>query len=60
MNQSPYTFGEAELAALRERVIGGMSPKRFHHTSAVEDMVTRLATLYCPEEIPALPEATEE
>ena len=54
MNQSPYTFGEAELAALRERVIGGMSPKRFHHTAAVEDMVTRLATLYCPEEIPAL------
>jgi nicotinate-nucleotide adenylyltransferase len=31
-----------------------MSPKRFHHTAAVEDMVTRLATLYCPEEIPAL------
>ena len=54
MNQSKYTFGDAEIAALRERVIGEMSPKRFHHTAAVEDMVTRLATLYCPEEIPAL------
>ena len=54
MNPSRYTFGEAELAALRESVIGEMSPKRFHHTAAVEDMVTRLATLYCPDEIPAL------
>ena len=31
-----------------------MSPKRFHHTAAVEEMVTRLATLFCPEDIPAL------
>ena len=54
MNPSRYTFGEAELAALRESVMGEMSPKRFHHTAAVEDMVTRLATLYCPDEIPAL------
>lgn len=54
MNQSQYTFGDTEIAALRERVTREMSPKRFHHTAAVEDMVTRLATLYCPEEIPAL------
>ena len=54
MNQSKYPFGEAEIAALRESVIGEMSPKRFHHTAAVEDMVTRLAALFCPEDIPAL------
>ena len=53
MNQA-ITFGEAELTALRETVMGQMSSKRFHHTAAVEDMVVRLATLYCPEEIPAL------
>ena len=53
MNQNK-TFGEAELAALREAVIGKMSPKRFTHTAAVEEMATRLAALYCPEEIPAL------
>ena len=54
MNQSKYPFGEDEITALREQVIGEMSPKRFHHTAAVEDMVTRLATLFCPEDIPAL------
>ena len=54
MNQSKYSFGEAELTALRQRILSEMSPKRYHHTAAVEDMVVRLATLYCPEEIPAL------
>ena len=54
MNQSKYPFGDAELAALRETVLREMSPKRFAHTAAVEDMVIRLATLYCPGEIPAL------
>ena len=54
MNQCRYSFGDTEITALRETVMTEMSPKRFHHTSAVEDMVTRLATLYCPEEIPAL------
>ncbi len=54
MNQNNYPFGEPEIAALRESIIGQMSPKRYHHTAAVEDMVVRLATLYCPEEIPAL------
>ena len=42
------------MLALRETVIGKMSPKRFVHTAAVEDMVMRLATLFCPEELPAL------
>ena len=54
MNPNKYPFGEADITALRERIISEMSPKRFHHTAAVEDMVIRLATLYCPEEIPAL------
>ena len=54
MNQSKSPFGDAEIAALREQVIREMSPKRFHHTAAVEEMVTRLATLFCPEDIPAL------
>ena len=53
MNQS-NVFGEQALTDLREAVISRMSPKRFNHTAAVEEMVTRLATLYCPEEIPAL------
>lgn len=54
MNQSKYPFGEAEITALREQVIREMSQRRFHHTAAVEDMVIRLATLFCPEDIPAL------
>ncbi len=53
MNQT-QTFGEQELTALRETVIGQMSPKRYAHTAAVEEMVTRLAALYCPEETMSL------
>ncbi len=53
MNQA-ISFGEGELVALRETVIRQMSPKRFTHTAAVEDMVARLAALYCPEETVAL------
>lgn len=45
----PVTFDEAALAALRQSVSDRMSPKRFTHTAAVEDMVARLAALYCPE-----------
>ena len=52
--QQNTVFGESDLAALRESVVAQMSPKRFNHTAAVEDMVVRLAALYCPEEIPAL------
>ena len=47
-------FGESELNTLRETVVTRMTPKRFNHTAAVEDMVVRLASLFCPEEIPAL------
>ena len=41
---------EASLSRLRERLMNRMSFKRFRHTLAVEEMVTRLCTLYCPEE----------
>ena len=40
---------EAMLDQLREAVSGSMSPKRFRHTFAVEEMVARLCVLYCPE-----------
>ena len=53
MNQTK-TFGDAELNALREAVIRKMSPKRFTHTAAVEDMVARLAMLYCPDDVSVL------
>ena len=43
------TFNEQALSALRESVVARMSPKRYAHTAAVEEMVTRLAALYCPE-----------
>lgn len=49
MNQTMNSWGEAELNALREAVKDEMSPFRFTHTAAVEDMVTRLCALYCPE-----------
>ncbi len=44
------TWTDARLAALRETVRAQMSDKRFTHTAAVEDMVARLAALYCPEQ----------
>lgn len=40
---------EQMLDTLRENVKGSMSPKRFVHTAAVEEMVARLCALYCPE-----------
>ena len=40
---------EKMLDTLREQVKGSMSQKRFVHTAAVEEMVARLCTLYCPE-----------
>lgn len=40
---------EKMLNTLRESVKGSMSPKRFAHTAAVEEMVARLCALYCPE-----------
>ncbi len=39
---------DTDLAVLRGRVQASMSPKRYAHTAAVEDMVARLAALYCP------------
>ena len=47
-------FDEKQLTALRQRVAGEMSPKRFFHTAEVEKMVERLGVLYCPNEIPML------
>lgn len=49
MNQTMKLWGEAELDAIREAVRGEMSTRRFTHTAAVEEMVARLAALYCPE-----------
>ena len=43
------TITSEMLDALRERVMKKMSPKRFCHTLAVEEMVIRLCALYCPE-----------
>ena len=40
---------EKMLDTLREDVKGSMSPKRFVHTAAVEEMIARLCALYCPE-----------
>ena len=40
---------EQKLSELRETVLLKMSPKRFRHTAAVEEMVARLCALYCPE-----------
>ena len=40
---------EKMLDTLREDVKSNMSPKRFVHTAAVEEMIARLCALYCPE-----------
>ena len=48
------TITEEMLDQLREQVMGQMSPKRFRHTAAVEQMAVRLAELYCPEMSPRL------
>ena len=41
---------EAGLKALREQIEGRLSPKRFRHTAAVEEMVARLCAVFCPEQ----------
>jgi len=41
---------EEMLSTLREKMLTKMSPKRFRHTVAVEEMVARLCSLYCPEQ----------
>lgn len=43
-----------ELSTLRESILERMSPKRFAHTVAVEQMVARLCELFCPEATPAM------
>lgn len=40
---------EPMLADLRARVMKEISPRRFRHTLAVEEMVARLCALFCPE-----------
>lgn len=45
---------ECTLELLRQSIGQEMSPKRLLHTLAVEDMVARLADLYCPDMIPQL------
>ncbi len=40
---------EQTLEILRKDISSRMSPKRFRHTAAVEDMVARLGALFCPE-----------
>ena len=40
---------EAALVRLRSEVMQSMSPKRFLHTAAVEEMVARLCELFCPQ-----------
>ena len=43
------TITEEMLDELREHVMKKLSPKRFRHTVAVEEMVMRLCALYCPD-----------
>lgn len=42
-------ISEKMLDELRGFVMQQISPKRFRHTAAVEEMVARLCALYCPE-----------
>ena len=42
---------EEMLSILRENVRHGLSDQRYEHTLAVEEMVTTLAQIYCPEKI---------
>ncbi len=44
------TITEEMLDELRAQICERMSPKRFLHTVAVEDMVTRLCALFCPDQ----------
>lgn len=41
---------ERDLDLLREKIFTSMSPKRFRHTVAVEQMIERLCRLFCPEQ----------
>ena len=54
MNQTLTMPTPEALDALREAVRTEMSPGRFEHTAAVEEMAARLSSLYCPEKEPIL------
>ncbi len=43
-------FTESDLDTLRAELKDSMSEKRYAHTVAVEQMVARLAALYCPKQ----------
>ena len=43
-------ISDSYLDQLRETVMNTMSPKRFRHTVAVEEMIIRLCELFCPEQ----------
>lgn len=42
---------ERDLDLLREKIFASMSPKRFRHTVAVEQMIERLCRLFCPDQM---------
>ena len=42
---------ETMLDELRGQMMNSMSPKRFRHTVAVEQMIVRLCELYCPAHV---------
>lgn len=42
---------ERDLDLLREKIFAFMSPKRFRHTVAVEQMIERLCRLFCPDQM---------
>lgn len=48
------SFTESQIDALRERVRGAMSERRFTHTAEVEKMAVRLGELYAPDRIDML------
>ncbi|MBE6588906.1 MAG: HD domain-containing protein [Ruminococcaceae bacterium] len=45
---------ETMLASLREHVMRALSPRRAHHTLAVEEMTARLCALFCPAYVPQM------
>ena len=54
MIEKESRFTEEMIAELRKTVASELSPKRFLHVAAVEEMVARLAKLYCPEQTETL------
>ncbi len=50
MNHIDSHLTEESLEALRQTVSEMLSPKRFRHVAAVEEMAARLAALYCPRQ----------